>query len=164
MFEGAHKDARKRPRFALHGSSSGFRLSFAYYWQRFGTLSDEFCFTERKLCVENWFLNPDEQTRHKHGQLTYLALNRMSIWLVWLMFAWIRSEIIRIELIVVSLSDNLCAQRGEVSQRETPPWSELSMPICRWDVQRASPLNLSAEIAIQLGWQEFSLCMISKFS
>ena len=46
------------------------------------------------------------------------------------MFAWIRSEIIRIELIVVSLSDNLCAQRGEVSQRETPPWSELSMPIC----------------------------------
>ena len=46
------------------------------------------------------------------------------------MFAWIRSEIIRIELIVVSLSDNLCAQRGEVSQRETPPLSELSMPIC----------------------------------
>ncbi len=56
MFEGAHKDARKRPRFALHGSSSGFRLSFAYYWQRFGTLSDEFCFTERKLCVEKLIL------------------------------------------------------------------------------------------------------------
>ena len=45
------------------------------------------------------------------------------------MFAWIRSEIIRIELIVVSLSDNFCAQRGEVSQRETPPSSEFSMPI-----------------------------------
>ena len=55
------------------------------------------------------------------------------------MFAWIRSEIIRIELIVVSLSDNLCAQRGEVSQRETPPWSELSMPI--WPALR---LNCSS--------------------
>ena len=29
VFEGAHKDARKRPRYALYGSSSGFRLSFA---------------------------------------------------------------------------------------------------------------------------------------
>ena len=59
------------------------------------------------------------------------------------MFAWIKSEIIRIELIVVSLSDNLCAQRGEVPQRETPPWSELSMPICTDAVKRlrlTSPL------------------------
>ena len=29
VFEGAHQDARKRPRFALHNSSGGFYLSFA---------------------------------------------------------------------------------------------------------------------------------------
>ena len=53
------------------------------------------------------------------------------------MFAWIRSEIIRIELIVVSLSDHFCAQRGEVSQRETPPLSELSFDLS--SVSNASP-------------------------
>ena len=66
------------------------------------------------------------------------------------MFAWIRSEIIRIELIVVSLSDNLCAQRGEVSQRETPPWSELSMPICTDEAVRLTErLRLTSPLCVK---------------
>ena len=63
------------------------------------------------------------------------------------MFAWIRSEIIRIELIVVSLSDHFCAQRGEVSQRETPPSSELSMHI--WPAVAAGTAGLTSPLCVK---------------
>ena len=136
MFEGAHKDARKRPRFALHGSGGGFHLSFAYVWQRFGTLSDVLCCTERKLRVKNRFLNPDEQTRCEHDRITYHTLVRVAGWLVRLTFASMSIKIVGIQLVPINLHDTRCAQRGEVSQREAPPSSHFVGPFDAHFVRR----------------------------
>ena len=79
---------------------------------------------ERKLRVENRFLNRHEQTCHEHDQFTFHALVRITGRLVRVAFTSMSIEITGIQLVLINLQDTRCAQRGEVSQREAPTSSQ----------------------------------------
>jgi len=71
---------------------------------------------ERKLRVENRFLNRHEQTCHEHDQFTFHALVRITGRLVRVAFTSMLIEIAGIQLVLINLHDTRCAGRGEVSR------------------------------------------------
>ena len=71
---------------------------------------------ERKLRVENRFLNRHEQTCHEHDQFTFHALVRITGRLVRVAFTSMSIEITGSELVLINLYDTRCAGRGEVSR------------------------------------------------
>ena len=71
---------------------------------------------ERKLRVENRFLNRHEQTCHEHDQFTFHALVRITGRLVRVAFTSMLIEITGSELVLINLHDTRCAERGEVSR------------------------------------------------
>ena len=71
---------------------------------------------ERKLRIENRFLNRHEQTCHEHDQFTFHALVRITGRLVRVAFTSMLIEIAGIQLVLINLHDTRCAGRGEVSR------------------------------------------------
>ena len=71
---------------------------------------------ERKLRVENRFLNRHEQTCHEHDQFMFHALVRITGRLVRVAFTSMLIDITGSELVLINLHDTHCAERGEVSR------------------------------------------------
>ena len=82
---------------------------------------------ERKLRVENRFLNRHEQTCHEHDQFTFHARVRITGRLVRVAFTSMLIEITGSELVLINLHDTRCAERGEVSRVGTSHRDEVNV-------------------------------------
>ena len=105
---------------------------------------------ERKLRVENRFLNRHEQTCHEHDQFTFHALVRITGRLVRVAFTSMLIEITGSELVLVNLHDTRCAGRGEVSRVGASHRDEVNVAFdahLSGTVGLFSPKHLSLQVA-----------------
>ena len=82
---------------------------------------------ERKLRVENRFLNRHEQTCHEHDQFTFHARVRITGRLVRVAFTSMLIEITGCKRYSDNLHDTRCAGRGEVSRVGTSHRDEVNV-------------------------------------
>ena len=102
-------------------------VGFSFRSHKFDNDLAQVCSMERKLRVENRFLNRHEQTCHEHDQFTFHARVRITGRLVRVAFTSMLIEITGSELVLINLHDTRCAERGEVSRVGTSHRDEVNV-------------------------------------